>query len=237
MVLLGLASGGRAGARVARSPLLRALLGLPAPPPPLPAAPSAPLPAAALGGVGPSQDAAAAAAAAAAPSAQAAAAAPSAATQAAPSGGGNSVGEGTDEQGNVVAGQLVVSREVLGHGSMGTIVFRGTLGHTNGSKKRGRPVAVKRLLQEYHLHAAREIRLLIESDGHPNVVRKRLRRRSTNRSLPRAPYREVAGLRSFDMLPSWRSSIGLLSRLPSFYCLSYVVVLPSFRATSLYFLF
>lgn len=89
--------------------------------------------------------------------------------------------------GNVVAGQLEVSREVLGYGSMGTMVFRGMLGRGNdgmssdkdpssssqSGMKRGRPVAVKRLLQEYHHHAAREIRLLIESDGHPNVVRVR----------------------------------------------------------------
>jgi serine/threonine-protein kinase/endoribonuclease IRE1 len=87
--------------------------------------------------------------------------------------------------GNVIAGQLEVSREVLGYGSMGTMVFRGMLGRGNeglssdkgasssssSGMKRGRPVAVKRLLQEYHHHAAREIRLLIESDGHPNVVR------------------------------------------------------------------
>ena len=35
----------------------------------------------------------------------------------------------------------------------------------------GRHVAVKRLLKAYHASAEREISLLIESDGHPNVVR------------------------------------------------------------------
>lgn len=33
------------------------------------------------------------------------------------------------------------------------------------------PVAVKRMLKAFHEAAAREMRLLIESDGHPNVVR------------------------------------------------------------------
>jgi serine/threonine-protein kinase/endoribonuclease IRE1 len=46
---------------------------------------------------------------------------------------------------------------------MGTIVFRGSLDK--------RPVAVKRMLCDYHAAATREIKLLIESDGHPNVVR------------------------------------------------------------------
>lgn len=35
----------------------------------------------------------------------------------------------------------------------------------------GRPVAVKRMLKAFHEAAEREMRLLIESDGHPNVVR------------------------------------------------------------------
>jgi len=35
----------------------------------------------------------------------------------------------------------------------------------------GRHVAVKRMLKNYHASADREISLLIESDGHPNVVR------------------------------------------------------------------
>ena len=54
--------------------------------------------------------------------------------------------------------------DLLGHGSYGTMVFRGSLDGL-------RPVAVKRLLSEYHATAAREIRLLIGADDHPNVVR------------------------------------------------------------------
>lgn len=49
----------------------------------------------------------------------------------------------------------------------GTVVYRGMLD--------GRPVAVKRMLRVFHAAADREMRLLIESDGHPNVVRYFLR--------------------------------------------------------------
>ena len=42
-------------------------------------------------------------------------------------------------------------------------MYRGTLD--------SRQVAVKRMLKAYHASADREISLLIESDGHPNVVR------------------------------------------------------------------
>lgn len=52
---------------------------------------------------------------------------------------------------------------ILGYGGHGTVVFRGIL--------EGRQVAVKRMLKAYHASADREISLLIESDGHPNVVR------------------------------------------------------------------
>ena len=58
---------------------------------------------------------------------------------------------------------IQVSDEVLGYGGQGTVVYRGMLD--------GRSVAVKRLLSAYHASAEREIKLLIESDGHPNVVR------------------------------------------------------------------
>jgi serine/threonine protein kinase len=67
----------------------------------------------------------------------------------------NSVGNG----GNVIQ----ITDQLLGLGSNGTQVFRGTLD--------GRPVAVKRILKTYVASADREISLLIESDGHPNVVR------------------------------------------------------------------
>lgn len=52
---------------------------------------------------------------------------------------------------------------ILGYGGHGTVVFKGSL--------EGRQVAVKRMLKAYHGSADREISLLIESDGHPNVVR------------------------------------------------------------------
>jgi serine/threonine protein kinase len=58
---------------------------------------------------------------------------------------------------------IQVSDEVLGYGGQGTVVYKGVLD--------GRDVAVKRMLKAYHASADREIRLLIESDGHPNVVR------------------------------------------------------------------
>jgi hypothetical protein len=61
--------------------------------------------------------------------------------------------------------QLIsVSNEILGYGGHGTIVYQGTL-------LDGRRVAVKRMLKTYNASADREISLLIESDGHPNVVR------------------------------------------------------------------
>lgn len=52
---------------------------------------------------------------------------------------------------------------ILGYGGHGTVVFKGMLD--------GRQVAVKRMLKAYHASADREISLLIESDGHANVVR------------------------------------------------------------------
>ena len=56
---------------------------------------------------------------------------------------------------------------ILGHGGHGTVVYKGML--------EGRQVAVKRLLKTYNASADREISLLIESDGHPNVVRYHLK--------------------------------------------------------------
>uniref|UniRef100_A0A8C4FCN3 Serine/threonine-protein kinase/endoribonuclease IRE1 n=1 Tax=Dicentrarchus labrax TaxID=13489 RepID=A0A8C4FCN3_DICLA len=53
--------------------------------------------------------------------------------------------------------------EVLGHGTAGTFVFRGTFD--------GRHVAVKRILPECFELAEREVQLLRESDTHPNVIR------------------------------------------------------------------
>ncbi|KAL3925947.1 MAG: hypothetical protein SGILL_000048 [Bacillariaceae sp.] len=63
------------------------------------------------------------------------------------------------EQNHVIS----VSDAVLGYGGHGTVVYKGVLD--------GRDVAVKRMLKAYHASADREISLLIESDGDPNVVR------------------------------------------------------------------
>ena len=60
-------------------------------------------------------------------------------------------------------GSIKIYEDVLGYGSMGTVVLKGSLN--------GRPVAVKRMLTQMNRSADREIALLIKSDGHPNVVR------------------------------------------------------------------
>lgn len=71
---------------------------------------------------------------------------------------------GEHAKGAVGAGIIQVYEDViLGHGGHGTIVYKGML--------EGRQVAVKRMLKTYNASADREISLLIESDGHPNVVR------------------------------------------------------------------
>ncbi|KAG0018373.1 bifunctional endoribonuclease/protein kinase ire1 [Podila clonocystis] len=56
-----------------------------------------------------------------------------------------------------------VSDSILGYGSHGTVVYKGTYD--------GRSVAVKRLLIDFYDVAFHEVRLLQESDDHPNVVR------------------------------------------------------------------
>ncbi|QLQ80919.1 hypothetical protein HG537_0E02740 [Torulaspora globosa] len=58
---------------------------------------------------------------------------------------------------------LTVSDKILGYGSSGTVVFQGSF--------QGRPVAIKRMLLDFCDVASREIKLLTESDDHPNVVR------------------------------------------------------------------
>ncbi|CCK68884.1 bifunctional endoribonuclease/protein kinase IRE1 KNAG_0B04500 [Huiozyma naganishii CBS 8797] len=58
---------------------------------------------------------------------------------------------------------LVVSDKILGYGSSGTVVFEGSF--------QNRRVAVKRMLLDFCDLADREIRLLTESDDHPNVIR------------------------------------------------------------------
>lgn len=57
----------------------------------------------------------------------------------------------------------VYTDTILGFGSHGTVVFKGSFG--------GRDVAVKRMLQEFFDIASHEVGLLQESDDHPNVIR------------------------------------------------------------------
>lgn len=58
---------------------------------------------------------------------------------------------------------LVISDKILGYGSHGTVVYEGSF--------ENRPVAVKRMLLDFYDVANHEVRLLQESDDHPNVVR------------------------------------------------------------------
>ncbi|RXK38342.1 IRE protein kinase [Tremella mesenterica] len=58
---------------------------------------------------------------------------------------------------------LIISDSVIGFGSHGTVVLKGTWG--------GRPVAVKRLLSDFTRLASQEVKLLQASDDHPNVIR------------------------------------------------------------------
>lgn len=57
----------------------------------------------------------------------------------------------------------VFTNVVLGHGSHGTVVYRGSFD--------GRNVAVKRMLMEFYDIASHEVGLLQESDDHHNVIR------------------------------------------------------------------
>ncbi|KAL8808729.1 MAG: hypothetical protein Q9200_004080 [Gallowayella weberi] len=66
--------------------------------------------------------------------------------------------------GTVQIGHLKVFTDtVLGHGSHGTVVYKGSFG--------SRDVAVKRMLSNFFEIAAHEVGLLQESDDHPNVIR------------------------------------------------------------------
>lgn len=71
----------------------------------------------------------------------------------------------TEVGGSVIQiGHLKVYTDtVLGFGSHGTMVYRGSFG--------GRDVAVKRMLLEFYEIASHEVGLLQESDDHPNVIR------------------------------------------------------------------
>ncbi|KAL5338562.1 hypothetical protein BJX70DRAFT_194547 [Aspergillus crustosus] len=66
--------------------------------------------------------------------------------------------------GVIQIGRLKVFTDVvLGHGSHGTVVYRGSFD--------GRDVAVKRMLVEFYDIASHEVTLLQESDDHNNVIR------------------------------------------------------------------
>ena len=71
----------------------------------------------------------------------------------------------TDVSGPIIQiGHLKVFTDtVLGFGSHGTVVYKGSFG--------GRDVAVKRMLLEFYDIASHEVGLLQESDDHPNVIR------------------------------------------------------------------
>ncbi|CAG8538474.1 9792_t:CDS:2 [Dentiscutata heterogama] len=65
--------------------------------------------------------------------------------------------------GELKLNSLVVTDIILGYGSHGTIVYKGSF--------EGRDVAVKRLLLDFYEIAYHEVSLLQESDDHPNVIR------------------------------------------------------------------
>ncbi|KAL2830921.1 hypothetical protein BDW59DRAFT_140971 [Aspergillus cavernicola] len=72
--------------------------------------------------------------------------------------------EVTETDGVIQIGRLkVFTYVVLGHGSHGTVVYRGSFD--------GRDVAVKRMLVEFYDIASHEVGLLQESDDHNNVIR------------------------------------------------------------------
>lgn len=75
----------------------------------------------------------------------------------------DTVNESQNEEQETSLKHLTISDDVLGYGSSGTVVFRGNF--------QNRSVAVKRMLIDFYDIASHEIKLLSESDDHPNVVR------------------------------------------------------------------
>ena len=71
--------------------------------------------------------------------------------------------KGETLRGETQIGRLRVGPNVIGYGSCGTVVFEGSLD--------GRNVAVKRLLAHFHELARTELKTLIESDEHQNILR------------------------------------------------------------------
>ncbi|KAJ6239817.1 ire1-related [Anaeramoeba flamelloides] len=59
-------------------------------------------------------------------------------------------------------GNIWISNEILGYGSDGTVVFKGKFGE--------RDVAVKRMLENFFYVASIEMKTLMKSDQHPNVI-------------------------------------------------------------------
>lgn len=76
--------------------------------------------------------------------------------------GNGNTNNNNSSTGNSLNG-LVLSDTILGYGSYGTVVFKGTF--------QNRDVAIKRMLIDFYDVANVEIDLLTESDDHPNVVR------------------------------------------------------------------
>lgn len=73
--------------------------------------------------------------------------------------------ESSPTHNKIQVGKLTIFlNKVLGHGSHGTVVFRGVM-------EGGREVAVKRMLSAFYAIASKEISLLIESDHHINILR------------------------------------------------------------------
>ncbi|KAJ3431863.1 serine/threonine-protein kinase/endoribonuclease ire1 [Anaeramoeba flamelloides] len=66
------------------------------------------------------------------------------------------------QNGGIKIGNIWISNEILGYGSDGTVVYKGKFGE--------RDVAVKRMLVNFFSVASIEIKTLMKSDQHPNVI-------------------------------------------------------------------